>query len=136
MTTLTLADALRHSIGFDPLARFAEASASRATNYPPYNVERISDHGYRVTLAVAGFAREEISIMVKDRMLTVIGTKTPEKEERSYLHRGIALRDFSRQFALGEHVEVFGASLDNGLLVLDLERQLPEAAKPKVIAIR
>jgi len=141
MGTLTLADALRHSIGFEPFSRFAETAAQRATNFPPYNIEQTGEESYRLTLAVAGFTRDEVSITVKNRVLSIDACKAQEDTGTksdflpSFLHRGIALRDFTREFHLGEHVEVTAATLENGLLVLDLERRVPESAKPRLIAI-
>lgn len=129
---LTLADALvRNTIGFDAFQRFAET----ATNYPPHNIEQVGADLYRLTLAVAGFSRSEIEVIVQHGVLTVQGNKRQQDPAPQYLHRGIAFRDFTRQFKLGEHVEVVNASLDDGLLVIDLERKMPEAQKPRKISI-
>jgi molecular chaperone IbpA len=135
MNALTLTDALRHSIGLDPFARFAEQAASRTTNYPPYNIEQYDEDRYLLTLAVAGFSRDDVIVTLKDRTLTVTGTKPQVEDHRTFLHRGIATRDFVRQFHLGEHVEVTEAQLDSGILVIALDRRVPETAKPKVIPI-
>ena len=136
MTTLSLTDhLLRYGIGFEPLHRFATQQQQTVNNYPPYNIEQLDDDHYRLSLALAGFTRDEIHIYSERGNLTVKASKESEAPESTYLHRGIAYREFSRTWQLGEHVEVTGASLDLGLLVIDLERKIPEAARPKKIAI-
>ena len=108
-----------------------------AQSYPPYNIERTGENAYRVTMAVAGFGDEDLSIEAKENTLTVKGEKKEqaEGEESNVLYRGIAARSFERRFQLADHVEVRGASLENGLLHIDLVREIPEAMKPRSIAI-
>ena len=105
------------------------------TAYPPYNIERLSENEYRITMAVAGFGQDEIKVDVKEQTLSVAGAKKPEEKEREYLHRGIAARSFERRFQLADHVEVKGADLQDGLLHIDLVRNVPERLKPRTIAI-
>ena len=129
----------RSTIGFDRLARLVD-SASRfdtaAPSYPPYNIETTGDDAYRLTMAVAGFARDEIEITARENTLTIAGKAHKEEvEDGRYLHRGIARRAFERRFSLADHIKVTGASLDNGLLHVDLVREVPEAAKPRRIQI-
>lgn len=127
----------RSSIGFDRLASLLETASSQdvgTTSYPPYNIELLSENAYRITMAVAGFAEEDISIEIKEQSLTITGSKT-EEVSSEYLHQGIAARNFERVFRLADHVEVSGASLTNGLLHVDLKRELPEAMKPRSIKI-
>lgn len=133
---MTMADALfRNAIGYDPLQRFAEMVAT-SNNYPPHNIEKINEDRYRLTLAIAGFSREEVEIILQKGMLIITGSKATEATERpEFMYQGIAFRDFSRQFKLGEHVEVTSANLKDGLLVIDLERRLPDEQKAKVIMI-
>ncbi len=127
----------RTAIGFDRLPGVIE-SAMRSNvgvdAYPPYNIEKLSDDAYRVTLAVAGFDRSELSVEMRDGMLLVCGQREPA-EASAFLHRGIAGRSFERRFQLAEHVEVRSASLVNGLLTIDIVRELPEALKPRRIEI-
>ncbi len=122
----------RSTVGFDRLLDLLETSDTQG--YPPYNIERSDENNYRVTIAVAGFAEKDLGIEVKDGVLTVTG-KREETQKTSYLHQGIAGRAFERSFQLAEHVEVRGARLENGLLHVDLERVVPEAKKPRKIAI-
>lgn len=126
--TLNSEQLLRHFIGFD---RFA----ANSTSFPPHNIEKLSEDHYQLTLAVAGFAREEIEMYVHQGVLTISGRKQ-EQEIGEFLYQGIALRDWDRQFNLGEHIEVTGAGCENGLLVVNLERRVPEQLKPKLIPIR
>jgi molecular chaperone IbpA len=123
----------RTTVGFDRLLNLLEA-AEGAPGYPPYNIERSDENHYRITVAVAGFAEKDLGVEVKDNVLTVTG-KREQNETASYLHQGIAGRAFERQFQLAEHVVVKGASLQNGLLHIDLERIVPEEKKPRRIAI-
>ena len=128
----------RSTIGFDRLARLLDTSASvdtGASSYPPYNIERLDENDYRITMAVAGFDQSEINIEIKENALTISGLKTPQKEETRYLHRGIGARSFDRRFELADDVFVTGAALENGLLHVDLERQIPEEKKPRRIEI-
>ncbi len=128
----------RSTIGFDRLTRLADA-ASRADNasagYPPYNIEKTGEDAYRLTMAVAGFSADELDITVQENSLVVTGKATKEEEEGRYLHRGIARRAFDRRFSLAEHIKVVGASLENGMLHVNLVREVPEAAKPRKIEI-
>ena len=125
MTKLNLATH-PYLLGFDQLERLVERTArSAGDGYPPYNIEQTGPHGFRITLAVAGFARADLSITLEDRQLVVRG-RMPEQPDRAYLHRGIAARQFQRAFVLADGVEVGGASLENGLLHVDLQRSAPE----------
>lgn len=128
----------RSTVGFDRLFSLLDAATKgeeAAPGYPPYNIEVTSEDAYRVTMAVAGFAREEIAIELKANTLTIAGKHAPETAERRYLHRGIAARGFERRFELAEHVKVAAATLENGLLHVDLVREVPESAKPRRIEI-
>ena len=129
----------RSTVGFDRLFNMIDgnlAALDAGAAYPPYNIERTGDNAYRVTMAVAGFGDSEIDVSLKEQTLTIKGQKTEEKDEkRDYLHRGIASRAFERKFQLADYVEVKGASLENGLLHIDLAREIPEAMKPRQIAI-
>ncbi|KGJ70783.1 heat-shock protein [Bradyrhizobium diazoefficiens] len=125
----------RSTIGFDRLFDLAE-SAQRATedNYPPYNIERLGDDRYQISLAVAGFSPDEISVTAEQNVVTIEGNKT-DKTEREFMYRGISTRAFKRQFNLADYVQVKNASFDNGLLKIELVREIPEAMKPRRIAI-
>lgn len=126
----------RSTIGFDRLFDLIEANArSSAENYPPFNLERVAEDRYRITLAIAGFARDEIEIVAQQNLLMVTGRKD-ERTDGQYLHIGIANRSFERRFELADFVRVEDARLNDGLLVIDLVREVPEAMKPKTIAIR
>ncbi|HEX3755081.1 MAG TPA: Hsp20 family protein [Rhizomicrobium sp.] len=124
----------RSTVGFDHLFDLLESAAEGAQGYPPYNIERSDETHYRVTVAVAGFGEKDLSVEVKDDVLTVSG-KRDEASRPSYLHQGIAGRAFERSFRLAEHVEVRNARLEHGLLHIDLERLVPEEKKPRRIAI-
>ena len=130
----------RSTIGYDRLARLID-SATRVDTatpaYPPYNIESTGDDSYRLTMAVAGFSREELDITVQQNSLVISGRAQKDEEEAQgrYLHRGIARRAFERRFSLADHLKVNGASLDNGLLHVDLVREVPEEAKPRQIKI-
>ena len=113
-------------LGFDQLERLVERTAKSENGYPPYNIEQVSDHAFRITLAVAGFAEEDLSITVEDRQLVVRGRQQDDQADRVFLHRGIAARQFQRTFLLADGVEVGGAKLANGLLHVDLARSEPE----------
>lgn len=123
----------RSTVGFDRLIDMLETASDQG--YPPYNIERSDENNYRVTVAVAGFGEQDLSVDVKDRVLTVTGRREGAEKAGAYLHQGIAGRAFERNFQLAEHVEVKGASLENGLLHVDLERIVPEEKKPRRIAI-
>lgn len=128
----------RSTVGFDRLAQLLDHAGSfEVPAYPPYNIERVSDDEYRVTMAVAGFGRDDISIEVKQNTLTVSGKKAEKSEAKGeFLHQGIAQRAFERRFQLADYVQVEGAELDNGLLHIALKREIPEAMKPRTIAIK
>jgi len=129
----------RSFIGFDHLAGLIDKASrsEKQSSYPPYNVELIAEDQYRITMAIAGFADEELEIESKQNTLVVTGTKANNnpKSNRKFLHQGIAERNFERKFQLGDHVKVIGAFMENGLLNIDLEREIPEALKPRKIAI-
>jgi molecular chaperone IbpA len=140
MRTFDLSPLYRSTVGFDRMFNLLDSMTGAdgsAQTYPPYNIERTGENAYRVTMAVAGFAEEELSIEAKENTLTVKGEKKAESEEEGseFLYRGIASRAFERRFQLADHVEVRGASLENGLLHVDLVREIPEAMKPRTIAI-
>ena len=137
MTTIDLSPLYRSSIGFDRLASIldrAMSTESVSTSYPPYNIEVLDENQYAISLAVAGFKQSDITINVENGVLTVRGSKE-KSEERNYLHQGIASRGFERKFSLADHVEVTDASLEDGLLNINLVKEIPEAMKPKQIAI-
>ena len=131
----------RSTIGFDKLFSMLDTVSSPdsgASSYPPYNIERLSENAYRISMAVAGFTEKDISIEVKENTLTVVGEKVAEEgdKDRDYLHRGIASRAFERQFQLADYMHVESASMEHGLLHIELSRELPEAKKPRQIAIK
>ena len=129
----------RSFIGFDHLAGLIDKAsrADKQSSYPPYNIELLAEDQYRITMAIAGFSESELDIESKQNNLIVKGTKphNPEKDSRNFLHQGIAERNFERKFQLGDHVKVIGAFMEHGLLHIDLEREIPEALKPRKIAI-
>lgn len=125
MTKLTLAS-YPHLLGFEQLERLLERTAKSSDGYPPFNIEQTSDYSYRITLAVAGFADEDLSITVEDRQLVIRGRQTEDAPDRVFLHRGIAARQFQRSFVLADGVDVGQAELENGLLHVDLSRAKPE----------
>lgn len=127
----------RSTVGFDRLVDLIDDSLRLAgeDNYPPYNIARTGEDNYRISLALAGFKPEEITVTAEQNMLTVEGRKA-EKDDREYLYQGISGRPFRRQFNLADYVEVKGASFEDGLLQVDLVRKLPEAMKPRRIAIK
>ncbi|WP_299494821.1 Hsp20 family protein [uncultured Shewanella sp.] len=137
MRNYDLTPLYRSAIGFDRLAQLAEHAASKKANsgYPPYNIELIDENHYRITMAVAGFNMNELDITNEGDKLLVKGIKPETSTERNYLYQGIAEREFERTFQLADHVKVVGANLENGLLDIDLEREIPEALKPRKIAI-
>jgi len=128
----------RSSVGFDQLAslmdRVLSAEAGQPS-YPPYNIEKTAEDAYRISIAVAGFGADDLGIEVKENALVVTARKAEEADEKTYLHRGIATRAFERRFHLADHVRVIGASHEDGMLHIDLEREIPEALKPRRIAI-
>lgn len=126
MTKMTLAS-YPHMLGFEQLERLLERTAKSGNEgYPPFNIEQTSEHSYRITLAVAGFAENDLSITVEDRQLVIRGRQTDDSEGRVFLHRGIAARQFQRSFVLADGVDVGEAVMENGLLHLDLSREKPQ----------
>ncbi|MEM9247494.1 MAG: Hsp20 family protein [Pseudomonadota bacterium] len=138
MRTYDLAPLYRATVGFDRVAdlmdRVLSADVAQPT-YPPYNIEKVEEDAYRISIAVAGFADDELSVEVKDSALHVAARKADTAENRSYLHRGIATRAFERRFHLADHVRVTGATHADGMLHIDLVREVPEALKPRQIEI-
>ena len=129
----------RSAIGFDRLPSLIDTalrSDVSVGSYPPYNIEKVADDAYRVTLAVAGFSLDDLNVEMRDGLLIVKGAKPEGEQKTGYLRRGIAERAFERRFQLAEHVEVRGAGLDNGLLTIDLVREVPEALKPRRIEVK
>jgi molecular chaperone IbpA len=143
MRTLDLSPLFRASVGFDSLARVFDAATrvdDSTFTYPPYNIakagqEKSGEDTYRITFALAGFSENEIDIQVENNTLTVRGKVNQDKDATTYLHRGIAGRSFERKFELANHIQVTGARMENGLLHVDLKREIPEALKPRRIAI-
>jgi molecular chaperone IbpA len=140
MRTFDLAPLYRSTVGFDRLFSMLDQVSgfdNTGSTYPPYNIERTGETAYRITLAVAGFAENDISIEAKQNTLTIKGERQTKADEKKgeMLHQGIAARAFERVFQLAEHVQVTGAALENGLLHVDLVREVPEAMKPRQIAI-
>ena len=139
MTTIDFTPLFRSAIGFDRLASALESAyRSEAGGYPPYNIEMVGQDKYRISMAVAGFSRDELDIMVKESILTVSGSRKEDTDdkERRFLYRGIATRNFERQFQLADYVNVVDARLEDGLLHVELVREIPEAMKPRQIEIR
>jgi len=136
MSALAFAPLYRSAIGFDRVLNLLQESqaAAPADNYPPYNIEKTGEQTYRITLAVAGFTLDDITITARPNQLIVVG-KRQSKDSAQYLHQGIAQRGFDRRFELADHIEVTDAALENGLLSIDLKREVPEALKPRTIQI-
>ncbi|MNQ80633.1 Small heat shock protein IbpA [compost metagenome] len=140
MRTYDFSPLYRSAVGFDRLARQLESAArsSQENGWPPYNIETTGENAYRIEIAVAGFSPDELNIEAKENSLTVTGKKAANDDasvQKTYLHRGLAERDFERRFQLADYVVVKGADLSNGLLTIDLQRELPEALKPRRIEI-
>ena len=139
MTTFDFSPLFRTTVGFDRLASLlnAEHRAEQSGGYPPYNIVSRGENNYEISMAVAGFSEKELRITSEMNQLTVVGEKADEEEgaDNRYLYRGIATRSFERRFNLADHVRVTGARLDNGLLHIQLERELPEVMKPRTIEI-
>jgi len=138
MRAYDLSPLYRNTVGFDRLFSLLDSvgGVDAAPTYPPYNIERTGENAYRITVAVAGFTDADLGIEVKENTLAIRGEKKVEKETGAeVLHRGIAARSFERRFQLADHVEVKGAVLENGLLHVDLVRNIPEAKKPRLIPI-
>lgn len=138
MRTLDLTPLFRSSVGYDRLTRLMDSALrtdESQLSYPPYNIEQDSEDSYRVTMAVAGFAEDEITVTAQENQLVVSGKPAKDEKPRTYLHRGLAGRGFERRFELADHIRVTGATLANGLLHIDLKREVPEAMKPRTIKI-
>ncbi len=139
MQTVDFSPFYRSTVGFDRLFnRLDSLVGQEAKSYPPYNIEKVGENAYRISIAVAGFGEGDISIESKENALTIKGAKAPESAEktREFLHRGIAERAFELRFQLAEYVEVAGAALENGLLHIELKREVPESKKARTIAIQ
>ena len=138
MRTFDFAPLYRATVGFDQIADLMDrvlTSEGSQPSYPPYNIEKLDDDAYRISIAVAGFSDADLSVEVRENALIVSARKSEDKEERSYLHRGIATRAFERRFHLADHVHVTGAAHVDGMLNIDLKREVPEALKPRQIQI-
>ena len=138
MRQFDFAPLYRSTVGFDRLVQLLDAANSLESDsgYPPYNIERLDDAKYRITMAVAGFAEGDLKIDVKENALSVKGEKKSETHDQKFLHRGIGQRAFERRFQLADYVEVTGAGLQDGLLHIDLVRNLPERMKPRTVSIK
>lgn len=135
MNSLNLSPLFRTAIGFDRLARMVDSAAAADQSYPPYNIERTGEECYRLTMALAGFGPDDIELTVQENTLLISGRVTPDAAKSEVLYRGIAGRAFERRFVLADHIVVDGADLKNGLLAVGLKRVVPEAMKPRKIAI-
>ena len=138
MRSFDFAPLYRSTVGFDQIANLMDRVLSTepaAPSYPPYNIEKTADDSYRISVAVAGFSEADLSVEVKEQALVVSARKADETEAKSYLHRGIAKRAFERRFHLADHVRVVGATHEDGMLHIDLHREIPEALKPRRIQI-
>jgi molecular chaperone IbpA len=138
MRTTDFSPLYRTIVGFDRLADMIDTAAKQEPTggYPPYNIEQLGEHEYRIELAVAGFGEDDLDLQIQENVLTIAGKRgTHENEDRNFLHRGIAERSFERRFHLADNVEVRDAELKNGLLQIRLEREIPEAKKPRQIEI-
>ena len=138
MRTIDFSPLYRSAVGFDRLASLLDAAASSdtASGYPPYNIETTGENAYRIEIAVAGFRPEDLTIEVKENVLTAQGRKAANDESRRFLHRGLAERNFERRFQLADHVVVVDAQLTDGLLSISLKRELPEQLKPRRVEIK
>ena len=142
MNALDLTPVFRSAIGFDRMANLVDSlmagsNLDSQSNWPPYNIEKSGNNNYRITMAVAGFSEDDIAVEVENNTLTVASARPEGKEDsgKNYLHRGIAERNFRRQFKLADHIKVTSAQMENGLLHIDLVREIPEAMKPRQIEI-
>ncbi|QAU35463.1 Hsp20 family protein [Janthinobacterium sp. 17J80-10] len=137
MRTYDFSPLYRSAIGFDRLAQLFDQAqrADGQPSYPPYNIELVEENRYRITMAVAGFSRAELDIETERDTLTIVGRKQKDDGARTFLHRGIAARDFEQRFQLADHVKVVSAQLDNGLLNIELAREIPETLKARKVAI-
>lgn len=139
MTRYDFSPLFRSTIGFDRMASLLDSAMKAADHdagYPPYDIMQAGDDRYRITLSIAGFSEEDLTVEQQERQLVVSGSKSDKADSTTYLHRGIATRDFRREFHLADHVSVTGANLSNGLLTIDLIREVPEEMKPRRIEIR
>ncbi|QMV12814.1 Hsp20 family protein [Vibrio spartinae] len=136
MRTVDFTPLYRNAIGFDRLFNLMETANAKngSSGYPPYNIEQKDENQYRITMAVAGFAEQDLEITQQENTLIVQGERQPE-DEKKYIYQGIAERNFERKFQLADYVKVVGATMENGLLHVDLEREIPEAMQPRKIAI-
>jgi molecular chaperone IbpA len=138
MRTYDLTPLMRSTIGFDRFDRLFEQAfqhADSGSSYPPYNIEKRGEDAYRISMAVAGFGEDDLDITVKENSVTISGKPLAEEADTSFLHKGIARRGFERRFDLADHIKVTGANLENGLLHVDLVREIPEAKRPRRINI-
>ena len=138
MRTIDFSPLFRHSVGFERMQRLLDASArmeSSTPSYPPYNIEQVGEDAYRISLAVAGFSEQDLDVTVEENTLVVTGKLAEDSEDKKFLHRGIAGRAFERRFELADHIKIVGGSLVNGLLNIDLDREIPEEKKPRKIVI-
>ena len=138
MNNIDFSPLYRSSVGFDRLASLLDQSLQQSqssSGYPPYNIEVVDELKYTITLAVAGFEEKDLDLQVENGVLSVRGSKSSDDKNRSYLYQGIANRNFERKFSLADHVEVKGANLSNGMLTIDLMKEIPEAMKPRKIQI-
>ena len=136
MTTYDFSPLYRSAIGFDRLANLFESARASQNNYPPYNVERVGENRYRITMAIAGFSINDLDIELKSSILTVRGDKKEKPQAREFLYQGIAERAFEQRFQLADHIKVVDARLENGMLNIELVRELPEEMKPRKIEIQ
>ena len=136
MRNYDLSPLFRSSIGFDHMNRLINtASKTDIETYPPYNIEKVDEDDYRITMAVAGFSNEDLDLIQKENALFIKGQANIKNTKTEYLHRGIAARSFERRFSIADHVNVIGANLQNGILTIELKRDIPEALKPRKIKI-
>ena len=137
MRTLDYTPMFRYSVGFDRMQRLMDTATTRTeVTYPPYNIETDGENVYRITIAVAGFGEDDLGMTQENETLTISGKKDNEAEDAVFLHRGIAGRDFQLKFNLADHIKVSSANLENGMLEVDLEREVPEELKPRQIDIK
>jgi molecular chaperone IbpA len=137
MRTFDYSPFYRATVGFDRMFDLLDSAASQtgSNGYPPYNIEKAGDNAYRIVMAVAGFAESELNVTQKENALLVTGQTANGQEGKQYLYRGIAGRNFERRFQLADHVKVVGAKLANGLLTIELQREIPEEKKPRAIPV-
>ncbi len=139
MRTIDFSPLHHFTVGFDRMQRQLDENFARmgdqVASYPPYNIEAVGEGAYRITMAVAGFSESDLEIVVQDSVLSVVGTSGQAEEDTRYLHRGIAERSFERRFQLADYIKISGASLENGLLCIELTREVPEEKKPRSIPI-